>query len=227
MRPPRILDCPVDHCPGFYRAGNLPPDHPWFGRPVPCSCALRRQAQQCARLLPVELRRMTFATFQAAPHQGEALKFAQACAADPWQGPPLFTLIGPNRAGKTHLAAAITNALLERGEPIWFMGVPALLDDLRNGYADNTYHQRLLAVQQAQLLVLDDLGAEHTPAGEPYAVAWAHDKLFQIIDYRLLYQLPTIVTTNCLPDMLPPRLGRRLSDARHGMVVPLKPARKA
>ena len=98
MRPPRVLDCPGDHCPGFYRASNLPPDHPWFGRPVPCSCALRRQAQQCIHLLPIELRRMTFATFQAAPHQGEALKFAQAFAADPWQGPPLFTLIGPNRA---------------------------------------------------------------------------------------------------------------------------------
>jgi DNA replication protein DnaC len=227
MKPPRILDCPGANCPGFYRASNLPPDHPWFGHPVQCQCALRRQAQQCTRLLPAELHRMTFAAFQAAPHQSRALRLAEQFAADPWQGRSLFTLIGSNRTGKTHLAAAIVNALLERGEPIWFMGVPALLDDLRNGYADNTYHQRLLAVQQAQLLVLDDLGADHTQSGEPYAVAWSHDKLFQIIDHRLLHQLPTIVTTNCLPVMLPPRIGRRLWDERHGTVVALEPAKKA
>ena len=131
MKPPRVIDCPGTDCPGFYRASNLPPDHPWFGRPVPCMCALRRLAQQAAQQLPPELRRMTFTTYQAAPNQRVALRLAEQFAADPWQGRSLFTLIGPNRIGKTHLAAAITNALLERGEPIWFTGVPSLLDDLR------------------------------------------------------------------------------------------------
>ena len=80
-------------------------------------------------------------------------------------------------------------------------------------------------MQQAQLLVLDDLGAEQTQAGEPYAVTWSQDKLFQIIDHRLLHQLPTVITTNRLPALLSPRIGSRLWDERHGVVVALEPAK--
>lgn len=225
MRPPRVLDCPGAECPGAYRAANLPPDHPWFGRLVPCVCTLRRLAQQIARTLPAEIRRMRFTAYQAAPNQRTALRLAEQFAADPWQGRALFTLIGPNRTGKTHLAAAIANALLDRGEPIWFARVPGLLDDLRNGYADDTYHQHLRLLQQAQLLVLDDLGAEQTQTGEPYAVTWSQDKLFQIIDHRLLQHLPTVITTNRLKAMLSPRIGARLWDERHGVVVALDAAK--
>lgn len=227
MKPLRVTDCPGADCPGFYRAGNLPPEHPWFGRLVPCVCTLRRLAGQAARQLPAELRRMRFETYQAAPAQCLALRLAEQFAADPWQGKPLFTLIGPNRTGKTHLAAAITQALLARGEPIWFTRVPSWLDELRSGYADDTYHQRLVMLQQAQLLVLDDLGAEQTQAGEPYAVTWSQDRLFQIIDHRLLNQLPTVITSNCLPTMLSPRISSRLWDERHGVVVALEAAKKA
>ena len=226
MKPPRVIDCPGTNCPGFYRASNLPLDHPWVGRLVPCICALRRLAQQTAQHLPPEIRRMQFTTYQAAPNQRVALRLAEQFAADPWQGRPLFTLIGPNRTGKTHLAAAITNALLNRGEPVWFTRVPGLLDTLRSGYADDTYHQHLLMLQHAQLLVLDDLGAEQTQVGEPYAVTWSQDKLFQIIDHRLLHQLPTVITTNRLPALLSPRIGSRLWDERHGVVVALEPAKK-
>ena len=39
-----------------------------------------------------------------------------------------------------------------------------------------------------RLLVLDDLGTES-------ASAWAREKLFQIIDYRYVAKLPTVITT--------------------------------
>ena len=95
MKPLRVTDCPGADCPGFYRAGNLPPDHPWFGRLVPCVCALRRLAEQAARQLPAELRRMKFATYQAAPGQRLALRLAEQFAADPWQGKPISLLPSP------------------------------------------------------------------------------------------------------------------------------------
>ena len=65
MRPPRILDCPGPDCPGAYRASNLPPDHPWADRLVPCACTLRRQADQLKRQLPAEIRRMRFESFRS------------------------------------------------------------------------------------------------------------------------------------------------------------------
>ena len=47
----------------------------------------------------------------------------------------------------------------------------------------------LMRISSAQLLVLDDLGAErNTP--------FAEDKLFQIVNHRYEERLPTIITTS-------------------------------
>jgi DNA replication protein DnaC len=61
-------------------------------------------------------------------------------------------------------------------------------------------------VREAGLLVLDDLGAEN-------GTAWATEKLFQIINYRYNFRMPTVVTTNSrLLSHMDERLASRLSD---------------
>ena len=56
------------------------------------------------------------------------------------------------------------------------------------------------------MLVLDDLGAEN-------ATAWATEKLFQIINYRYNYRMPTVITTNNrLLSHMDERIRSRLSD---------------
>jgi DNA replication protein DnaC len=57
------------------------------------------------------------------------------------------------------------------------------------------------------LLVLDDLGAE---APTP----WAAEKLYQLLNHRYNYRLPTVVTTNRDLDRLEGRLATRLRDRR-------------
>lgn len=223
MRPPRITECPGGDCPGAYLASNLPPDHPWADRLVPCCCTLRRQADQLAHQLPIEIRRMRFESFRSNANTERAFTLAQQFAAQPWDHKPFLTFVGPNRVGKTHLAAAIVNALLDSGEPIWFARVTTVLEDLRNGYDSGAYQARLNTLLHASLLVLDDLGAEQTQAGDPYAVTWSQERLFQIIDQRLLDQSPTVITTNRLPKMLPQRIASRLWDERHSVVVALDP----
>jgi len=110
--------------------------------------------------------------------------------------------------GKTHLAAAIANDCVERGQPVLFITVPDLLDHLRAAFAPSStggYDTRFEEVRTAPVLILDDLGTEsNTP--------WAQEKLFQIFNYRYNAQMPTVITTNHELEEIPLRLRSRLVD---------------
>lgn len=210
------------HCDGYYIISNLPPAHPQANRLMPCACTRARQAAIIQAALPPALRQMTFEAFQVNDENRTAFNHARKFAQSPWgQNQFFLTLIGPNRKGKTHLAAAILNALLDRGEPALFENVPNLLDDLRNGYSDDSFYHQLERVKNAQVLVLDDLGAESSSSGQPFEVSWPHGKLYQVVDHRILHELPTVVTSNLTPDRLPQRIGSRLRDQHFAVMVAL------
>ncbi len=114
---------------------------------------------------------------------------------------------GPYGCGKTHLAVAIANMRLERyGEQVVFITAPDLLDILRATYSpqsEATFDAYFERVRRVPLLVLDDLGVEN-PSG------WAKEKLFQLLNFRHVRRLPTVVTTNTAFDDLDPRLSSRM-----------------
>ncbi len=62
------------------------------------------------------------------------------------------------------------------------------------------------------LLILDDLGAEKSSE-------WTREKLFEIIDYRYNELLPTLITTNCIPEELKEKVGDRVYDRLREMCV--------
>jgi DNA replication protein DnaC len=112
---------------------------------------------------------------------------AQGYAEDP-HGFIIFT--GECGCGKTHLVAAIANEISQRGHSVLFVVVPDLLDHLRATFAPGStiaFDQRFEETRTAPFLVLDDLGTEN-------ATPWAREKLFQIIDYRYVARLSTIIT---------------------------------
>jgi len=223
VRPLRFTDCPGPGCPGAYIASNLPRDHLLFGRMIPCVCALRRRADQIRAEMPNDIRRMTFAAFQPKPAHSDALKATRAMAADAWgQAWCFLTLTGTNREGKTHLAAAIVNDLLDRGEPALFVVAPNFLRELRSGFRDGSFEQRFQAALTAPVLVLDDLGAEQSGrADATTAITWADDMLYQLINERLIEQRPTVFTTNAPRKELSARIQARLWDERHALAVPI------
>jgi DNA replication protein DnaC len=196
---------------GYVRI-DLPMGDPSFGKPVPCQCR-EREWEERRRL---DLRRIssldpfyekTFETFNSkAPGVREAFEAARRYADDP-QG--WLVLRGGYGCGKTHLAAAIANAHLAAGAHVFFSIVPDLLDHLRAAFAPNSeirYDEMFERVREAGLLVLDDLGAEN-------GTAWATEKLFQIINYRYNFRMPTVITTNNrLLSHMDERLSSRLSD---------------
>ena len=91
------------------------------------------------------------------------------------------------------MAAAIVQAALERGcERCEQVVAPDLLDHLRAAYDDDsevTFDARWDAVRTVDLLALDDFGAQSD-------TAWAREKLYQLVNYRVNNDLPTVVTSN-------------------------------
>ena len=117
-------------------------------------------------------------------------------------------LEGPYGCGKTHLAAAVGNMRLDREEGVIFITTPDLLDYLRQTYgsaAESGYDELFDRVKNAPMLILDDLGSEN-PSG------WAQEKLFQLLNHRYSYSLPTVITTNAELGALDPRIASRLRD---------------
>ncbi len=131
------------------------------------------------------------------------IALSYATAPDGWL---LFE--GGYGTGKTHLAAAIANAVIERGEPVLFITAPDLLDHLRGAFgpnSENAYDELFERIRKAPLIVVDDLGAESP-------TAWAVEKLYQLFNDRHRYRLPTVVTTNRDPAQIEPRIRSRLLD---------------
>ena len=123
-----------------------------------------------------------------------------------------LVLVGPTGTGKTHLALAVTWEWFDDGFNVLFARVDELVDWLRQGYDDGTYHKRLESVLRRHLLVLDDLGTEQ-------AKDWAGERLDRIVDWRYINQLPLVVTTNAKSEDLAPRVASRLADPSCSVVI--------
>lgn len=106
---------------------------------------------------------------------------------------------GGHGVGKTHLAVGILKQVIrERGARGYFFETRDLLRLVRDTYnrsVDERELDVLVPVLNANLLVLDDLGAEKTSE-------WVQETLGMIINTRYNAKLPTIITTN-LDDDLP------------------------
>jgi DNA replication protein DnaC len=211
-------NCPYCHGVGYLRS-DLPLGDPDFGKLQVCVCRRARVTNAVRdRLFAVshldELKELTFETFKPRGRKGlvemqansletafnQSQRYAEAL--NGW-----LLLQGGYGSGKTHLAAAIANYAVGMGIPTLFLTVPDLLDTLRFAYAseDTTFEERFNDIRNAKLLVLDDFGTQN-------ATAWAQEKLFQIVNYRYINKLPTVVTTNLLLDEVEPRIRSRLAD---------------
>ena len=107
--------------------------------------------------------------------------------------------------GKTHLAVAVMNELIRRKRiPSLFVTVPELLDNLRETYnkPGRNLDEWMDAVQNAEFLVLDDLGSERT-------TEWVRERIFVIVNHRYREALPTVFTSNIGPKDLAEQLGER------------------
>ena len=187
---------------GYLRA-DVPLGHPDFGKLEVCVCRRAKVTDAVRdRLFALsqldELKDLTFeissrvAAKVSAEMQANSLEMAFNQARHYAQNFNGWLLLqGGYGCGKTHLAAAVANFAVGMGVPTLFLTVPDLLDTLRFAYndEDTTFEQRFDEIRNAKLLVLDDFGTQN-------ATNWAQEKLFQIVNYRYINRLSTVVTTN-------------------------------
>jgi DNA replication protein DnaC len=218
-------ECPLCGGLGYIRE-DVPIDHPDFGQVFPCRCKLaeieHRRHERLRALSNLEhLGRMRFETFVPEgyglpPEKAANLRFAYDLArqyADHPEG--WLILFGGYGCGKTHLAAAIANHVVEQGRPVLFVVVPDLLDHLRATFGPNSpvsYDQRFEEVRGAPLLILDDLGTQSS-------TSWAQEKLFQILNYRYNARLPTVITSNHSLEEIDLRIRSRMVDPDLAAIV--------
>lgn len=211
VTPPNV--CPVCKGAGYLRA-DVPFGHPNFGKPIACECKeaewKEKRRQQLRSISNLDaFQDKTFKTFNhtvSGPVQ-QAYQVAYEYAKEPdgW-----LVFIGKNGCGKTHLAAAIANRCLARGSLVLFCTVIELLDHLRATFVPTStevYDQLFAKMREAELLILDDLGAQQSSP-------WANEKLFQLLNYRYNSRIPTIITTNNIGlQAIEERIRSRLVDA--------------
>ena len=162
-----------------------------------------------------DLAHMTFETFDPqglnlrgpiADNLAEAKRLAMGFAQHPegW-----LVLAGGYGCGKTHMAAAIAHYRRQQGENVLFIFATDLLDYLRSTFqsdSSSTY-QVLDRVKRVGLLILDDFS-------EPVETGWTREKLYQVLNYRYVTRLPTVITSGIEPELLEPRIWSRMNDSR-------------
>lgn len=98
-------------------------------------------------------------------------------------------LMGGVGSGKTHLAAAIANTLIDRGIPVLFGTYSEQLEKIKEEYDQTGQKKHLSMMKNTPMLVLDDIGKERK-------TAWTQQILFDVVNYRYEHLLPIIITTN-------------------------------
>lgn len=117
-------------------------------------------------------------------------------------------IFGDPGNGKSHLAAAVTRIALAANYTAVFERVPRLLARIRATYRNDSpvgESEIMRALTQADLLTLDDAGAEKW-------TEWTEPTLYTIIDERYSYCKPLIITTNSTLEELEQKIGDRAMD---------------
>ncbi len=204
MPPSGTVDVVCPRCEG---RGWLVEEDGGAGTARPCDCSKQDRIPRLleAARIPPRYRGCNFANFTtSSPNASVAGQLARAKAlAEQYRESFLqedgrfraegLLFIGPPGVGKTHLAVAILKELVTRyAVQGLFVDFTSLIHQIQSTFdpgSRESKHQVLDPVMDAELLVLDELGAQKP-------TAWVNETLYLIMNRRYTRRLPTIFTTN-------------------------------
>ena len=216
---PKPATCPYCGATQYYPGVKFGDLFFWCCEPDPCPCpgaAAQREIERAAKEawekaeeqrrweekqakligqsgLSKRFLRRTFDTFQVTPENDKAYRtcrwYADAFGNLDADKNSLM-LAGSCGTGKTHLAAAIANALLAKMVPVVFTTPNDLSAAVRSSFDTGKDEAAVVRLyQDAPLLVLDDLGKDQP-------TQWSVALLYRILNTRYENDAPVVVTTN-------------------------------
>lgn len=173
--------------------------------PIACKCAAEERARREAEQRELErlnriamLRSEAFRDIPAAgwrfenaavitPQLVKARAYSENWDAFRQDGTGLL-LFGNVGTGKSYAAGCIANALIEKMVSVLFVGLSDVVNRMQGNFgADRDAYLKTL--MRPELLILDDLGAERN-------TSFGKERVFDVVNKRLLTGKPMIVTTN-------------------------------
>ena len=99
-------------------------------------------------------------------------------------------MTGGTGLGKTHLSLAIANEVLKKGCPVVYDSIINILRNIEKEHFSYEHSSAVIdSIMNAGLLIIDDLGTE-------YQTNFYSSTIYNILDSRINYNLPTIISTN-------------------------------
>jgi DNA replication protein DnaC len=193
-----MTECTICDGVGLVRVVNA--QGQWVSRACECQEMQRYQRRLAAAHIPERYRHCSLETYETAFRGANsslakahliARKFVEAYPANTAGNGLLF--VGTAGLGKTHLAVSVLQRLVqERGARGIFCDYRELLKNIQNSYnsqVQTTELELLKPVFAAEVLVLDDLGAQRPNE-------WVSDTVALILNTRYNDKQTTIITTN-------------------------------
>jgi primosomal protein DnaI len=203
-----------DGCQGLFQCKNLLKGHFTelfaYGKMLDVSyspCSYQKQAEQegnktrliKSRQVPKDIMIGTFRDFDK-KEDGRIDAFnavIEFCLqAQPGQHSIGLYLYGSLGVGKSYLLGAACNELAKRGIASCMVYTPDFFREMKGAIAEHKVDDKLQALKEVPVLILDDIGAENISA-------WARDEVLgAILQYRVTEKLPTLYTSNYNYDQL-------------------------
>lgn len=195
--------------------------------PLPCSCKKEKIAEEKREkekrekfqkeymihelyknsgMTPKELKK-SLEDFIPRPGTENALKAAKRFAAKAPNVSKGILFMGTCGSGKTHLAISIGKEVMNKGYSVKFITASDFYKNIRATFSENSTTEKdvIIPLVKCRLLIVDEIGATAP-------TAFSKSEFHGLIDARLRYERPTILTTNLTTEELAQTFDSRTID---------------
>lgn len=129
------------------------------------------------------------------------------------KGKGLYIYSTTKRTGKTFLSFCLANEVMGRNDAnLKYVNIIDYFDLTKRTYSSADDREERDKIMKAAVLILDDIGVD-------VSREWMNTKLYQMLDYRSLHKLVTIITSNYKVEQL--KVDDRVKSRINDMCLPL------